>query len=106
MSQDHGEQNVSEFYVYVIHHLAAANRARAGQPFLLYAVRTSMGHRGWPMQPARGLSGMIPVEITQTPWHFTTWPNALDRWQTGVSARQSIAAAAGQGRAEFQGAGN
>jgi hypothetical protein len=49
---------------------------------------------------------MIPVEITQTPWHFTTWPDALDHWQTGVSARQSIAAAAGQGRAEFQGAGN
>jgi hypothetical protein len=60
MSQDHGEQNVSEFYVYVIHHLAAANRARAGQPFLSYAVRTSMGHRGWPMQPARGLSGHDP----------------------------------------------
>jgi hypothetical protein len=29
-------------------------------------------------------AGMIPVEITQTPWHFTTWPDALDRWQTGV----------------------
>jgi hypothetical protein len=29
---------------------------------------------------------MIPVEITKTPWHFTTWPDALDHWQTGVSA--------------------
>jgi hypothetical protein len=29
---------------------------------------------------------MIPVEVAQTPWHFTTVPDALDHWQTGIAS--------------------
>jgi hypothetical protein len=28
---------------------------------------------------------MIPVEVAQTPWHFTTMPHALDHWQTIIA---------------------
>jgi hypothetical protein len=28
---------------------------------------------------------VIPVEVTQTPWHFTTLPDALDHWQTIIA---------------------
>jgi hypothetical protein len=28
---------------------------------------------------------VIPVEVTQAPWHYTTFPEALDHWQTGIA---------------------
>ena len=28
---------------------------------------------------------MIPVEVTQTPWHYTTFWNWLDHWQTLIA---------------------
>jgi hypothetical protein len=38
---------------------------------------------------------MIPVEVTQTPWHFTTWPDAFDHWQTIIAGVLALAAAVG-----------
>ena len=28
---------------------------------------------------------MIPVEVTLTPWHFRTWLDLLDHWQTVIA---------------------
>jgi len=36
---------------------------------------------------------MIPVEVTQTPWHFTTLPDALDHWQTLIAGFIALFAA-------------
>lgn len=36
---------------------------------------------------------MIPVEITQTPWHFTTFWDWLDHWQTGLAGAGALLAA-------------
>ena len=36
---------------------------------------------------------MIPVEITQTPWHFTTWLNLFDHWQTVIAGFAALIAA-------------
>ena len=36
---------------------------------------------------------MIPVEVTRTPWHFTTWPDALDHWQTLIAGLLALFAA-------------
>jgi hypothetical protein len=38
---------------------------------------------------------MIPVEVTQTPWHFTTVPDALDHWQTIIAGALALLAAVG-----------
>ena len=39
--------------------------------------------------------GVIPVEVTQTPWHFTTWLDLLDHWQTGIAGGLAFAAGFG-----------
>ena len=36
---------------------------------------------------------MIPVEVIQTPWHFTTVPDALDHWQTIIAGLAALLAA-------------
>jgi hypothetical protein len=36
---------------------------------------------------------VIPVEVTQTPWHFTTVPDALDHWQTALAGFAALLAA-------------
>jgi hypothetical protein len=28
---------------------------------------------------------MIPVEVNSAPWHFTTWLDLFDHWQTGIA---------------------
>ena len=38
---------------------------------------------------------MIPVEVTQTPWHYTTWPDALDHWQTLIAGGLAFVAGVG-----------
>ena len=38
---------------------------------------------------------MIPVEVTQTPWHFTTGLDALDHWQTVIAGVLAFAAGFG-----------
>jgi hypothetical protein len=38
---------------------------------------------------------VIPVEVTQTPWHFTTSPDALDHWQTVIAGVFALVAAFG-----------
>jgi hypothetical protein len=38
---------------------------------------------------------MIPVEVAQTPWHFTTVPDALDHWQTLFAGVLALVAAFG-----------
>jgi hypothetical protein len=35
---------------------------------------------------------MIPVEVTAAPWHYTTWPDALDHWQTVIAGVLALAA--------------
>ena len=35
---------------------------------------------------------MIPVEVTQAPWHFTTGLDALDHWQTVIAGVLALAA--------------
>ena len=35
---------------------------------------------------------MIPVEVIQTPWHFTTCLDALDHWQTVIAGVLALAA--------------
>ncbi len=36
---------------------------------------------------------MIPVEVTQTPWRYTTFPEALDHWQSLVAGLLAFVAA-------------
>ena len=36
---------------------------------------------------------MIPVEVTQAPWHFTTVPDALDHWQSLAAGFVALLAA-------------
>ena len=36
---------------------------------------------------------MIPVEVTQTSWHFTTWLDLFDHWQTGIVGLVAVIAA-------------
>jgi hypothetical protein len=36
---------------------------------------------------------VIPVEVTQTPWHFTTFWDWLDHWQTGLAGAGALLAA-------------
>ena len=38
---------------------------------------------------------MILVEVTQTPWHYTTLPDALDHWQTIIAGFLTFAAGFG-----------
>ena len=38
---------------------------------------------------------MIPVEVTQTPWQFTTVPDALDHWQTLIAGVLAFVAGVG-----------
>jgi len=38
---------------------------------------------------------VIPVEVTQTPWHFTTWLDLLDHWQTVIAGVFALVAAFG-----------
>jgi hypothetical protein len=38
---------------------------------------------------------VIPVEVPQTPWHFTTWLELLDHWQTGITGVLAFAAGFG-----------
>jgi low affinity Fe/Cu permease len=38
---------------------------------------------------------VIPVEVTQAPWHFTTWPDAFDHWQTLIAGAFALVAAFG-----------
>jgi hypothetical protein len=35
---------------------------------------------------------MIPVEVTQTPWRFTTWLDLVDHWQTSFAGVLALAA--------------
>ena len=39
---------------------------------------------------------MTPVEVTQTPWHYTTVSDALDHWQTALAGRADEGRAAEQ----------
>jgi hypothetical protein len=36
---------------------------------------------------------VIPVEVTQAPWHFTTVPDALDHWQALIAGLVALLAA-------------
>jgi hypothetical protein len=36
---------------------------------------------------------VIPVEVTQTPWHYTTLWDWLDHWQTGLAGLTALLAA-------------
>jgi hypothetical protein len=36
---------------------------------------------------------VIPVEVTQTPWQFTTWLDLLDHWQTFLAGLIALVAA-------------
>jgi hypothetical protein len=36
---------------------------------------------------------MIPVEVTQTPWHYTTFWDWLDHWQTLIAGALALVAA-------------
>jgi hypothetical protein len=36
---------------------------------------------------------VIPVEVTQTRWHFMTWPDAFDHWQTIIGGVFALVAA-------------
>jgi hypothetical protein len=36
---------------------------------------------------------VIPVEVTQTPWHFTTWRDLFDHWQTLIAGGFALSAA-------------
>ena len=38
---------------------------------------------------------MIPVEVTSSPWHYTTFPDALDHWQTLIAGVLAFAAGVG-----------
>jgi hypothetical protein len=38
---------------------------------------------------------VIPVEVTQTRWHFMTWPDAFDHWQTIIGGVFALVAAFG-----------
>jgi hypothetical protein len=38
---------------------------------------------------------VIPVEVTQTPWHYTTFRDWLDHWQTGLAGAGALVAAFG-----------
>ena len=38
---------------------------------------------------------MIPVEVAQTPWHFTTGLDALDHWQTVIAGVLAFVAGVG-----------
>lgn len=38
---------------------------------------------------------MIPVEVTQTPWHYTTWLDLFDHWQTVIAGVFALLAAFG-----------
>ena len=37
---------------------------------------------------------MIPVEVTQTPWHFTTGLDLFDHWQTVIAGVFALVAGA------------
>ena len=39
--------------------------------------------------------GVIPVEVAQTPWHFTTGLDLLDHWQTVIAGVLALVAAFG-----------
>jgi len=36
---------------------------------------------------------VIPVEVAQTPWHFTTWLDLFDHWQTVIAGFVALVAA-------------
>ena len=38
---------------------------------------------------------VVPVEVAQTPWHFTTWLDAFDHWQTVIAGVLALAAGLG-----------
>ena len=38
---------------------------------------------------------MIPVEVTTAPWHYTTFPEALDHWQTLIAGFLAFVAGVG-----------
>jgi hypothetical protein len=38
---------------------------------------------------------VIPVEVTQAPWHATTWLDLFDHWQTVIAGVLALAAAFG-----------
>ena len=38
---------------------------------------------------------MIPVEVTQTPWHFTDFWDWVDHWQTIIAGGLAFAAGFG-----------
>jgi hypothetical protein len=38
---------------------------------------------------------VIPIEVTQTSWRYTTWPDALDHWQTIIAGVLALFAAFG-----------
>ena len=35
----------------------------------------------------------MPVEVTSTPWHFTTWLDLFDHWQTVFAGLIALIAA-------------
>ena len=37
--------------------------------------------------------GVIPVEVTSAPWHYTTVPDLFDHWQTGLVGAGAVVAA-------------
>ena len=38
---------------------------------------------------------MIPVEVATAPWHYTTFPEALDHWQTLIAGFLAFVAGVG-----------
>ena len=38
---------------------------------------------------------VIPVEVAQTPWHYTTFWEAVDHWQTGIAGVLAFVAGVG-----------
>src|ERR1700722_14059349 len=62
--------------------------ASAGAPqFHRSHGRESLGRAGRASQER----GVMPVEM----WHFTTWLDALDHWQTGIAGVLTFAAGVG-----------
>jgi hypothetical protein len=59
-------------------------------------VRQGRRQRGPPQapraRPAQAGVTMIPVEVTKTPWHYTTFWDWLDHWQTVILALVALLA--------------
>jgi hypothetical protein len=83
VSYDNAVNERGERYVWlppnVVDRLKAQRRPGEG-----YSHSADRGGRG---------AAVIPVEVTQTPWHFTTWLDLFDHWQTVIAGLAALLAA-------------